>query len=115
MKKMALFAFNGEVMCFIHVLLNALDLKERGYEVTVVVEGAAVQVIPELAQADHPMYGLYREARSQGLLAGACRACAVKLKVDTLIEKVGLPLISDMKGHVSMGRYLDEGYQVITF
>ena len=27
MKKVALFAFNGDSMCFIHVLLNALDLK----------------------------------------------------------------------------------------
>jgi hypothetical protein len=27
MKKLALVAFNGEFMCFIHVLLNALDVK----------------------------------------------------------------------------------------
>jgi hypothetical protein len=26
MKKVSLFAFNGEFMCFIHVLLNALDM-----------------------------------------------------------------------------------------
>ena len=32
MKKVALFAFNGELMCFVHVLLNALDMKEKGYE-----------------------------------------------------------------------------------
>lgn len=32
MKKVALFAFNGDSMCFIHVLLNALDLKEE-YEI----------------------------------------------------------------------------------
>jgi hypothetical protein len=29
MKKIALFVFNGDPMCFIHVLLNALDMKER--------------------------------------------------------------------------------------
>jgi len=33
MKKVALFAFNGESLCFVHVLLNALDLKDKGYEV----------------------------------------------------------------------------------
>ena len=32
MKKVVLFAFNGELMCFIHVLLNALDMNERGHE-----------------------------------------------------------------------------------
>ena len=27
MKKFALFVFNGDPMCFIHVLLNVLDMK----------------------------------------------------------------------------------------
>ncbi len=49
MKKMAFFAFNGESMCFVHVLLNALDMKARGYDVRVVIEGAATKLIPELA------------------------------------------------------------------
>jgi len=31
-KKVALVAFNGEPMCFVHVLLNALDMEEKGYE-----------------------------------------------------------------------------------
>jgi hypothetical protein len=42
MKKFALFVFNGDPICFIHVLLNALDMnghpgmadyRERGYEI----------------------------------------------------------------------------------
>ena len=41
MKKFALFAYNGDFMCFIHVLLNALDMKKRGHEVKLVIEGAA--------------------------------------------------------------------------
>lgn len=28
-------------MCFVHVLLNALDMQERGYEVKVILEGSA--------------------------------------------------------------------------
>ncbi len=31
MKKFALFVYNGDPMCFIHVLLNALDIKAKGY------------------------------------------------------------------------------------
>jgi hypothetical protein len=30
MKKFALFVFIGDPMCFIHVLLNAIDLSESG-------------------------------------------------------------------------------------
>jgi hypothetical protein len=29
-EKLALFAFNGDAMCFVHVLLNGLDLKVKG-------------------------------------------------------------------------------------
>jgi hypothetical protein len=42
-KQVLLVAFRGEPMCFVHVLLNALDMKERGYDVKVVIEGTATQ------------------------------------------------------------------------
>ncbi len=115
MKKVVLFSFNGEGMCFVHVLLNALDMHERGFEVKVVVEGASVRVIPELARREHPMHELYDRVKTQGLFAGVCRGCAAKLQVLEAVEKEGLPLIADMSGHVSMGRYVEEGWQVITF
>lgn len=33
MRKVALFAFNSECICFVHVLLNVLEMKDKGYEV----------------------------------------------------------------------------------
>jgi hypothetical protein len=48
MKKFALFVFNGDPMCFIHVLLNALDMSEKGYEAKIIIEGAATKLVPEL-------------------------------------------------------------------
>lgn len=57
MNKYALFAFNGNAMCFIHVLLNAMDLKARGAEaVAVVIEGEAVKLIQELETSKNPLY-----------------------------------------------------------
>lgn len=38
MEKVALFAFNGEPMCFVHVLLNALDMKKKGIDVKCTVQ-----------------------------------------------------------------------------
>ena len=49
MKKVVLFAFNGDFMCFIHVLLNALDMHEKSYDVKIVIEGSATKLVPELA------------------------------------------------------------------
>jgi hypothetical protein len=108
--KTALFAFNGESMCFVHVLLNALDMKEKGYEVKVVIEGAAVKLLPELA--GNP---LYVKAREQGLIEGFCKACAAKMKTLDAGKAEGLAELGDMSGHPSMARYMNEGYRVITF
>ncbi len=113
--KVVLFPFNGELMCFIHVLLNALDMKERGYDVGIVIEGAATTLVPKLADASNPMHGLYKQTKEAGLIFGACKACSAKLGVLEAVEAEGLALLGDMKGHPSMAGYLEQDYQVITF
>jgi len=55
MKKFALFVFNGDPMCFIHVLLNALDMKAKGFEAKIIIEGASVKLIPELVKSGNPL------------------------------------------------------------
>ena len=115
MSKVALFAFNGEMMCFVHVLLNALDFKEKGYDVAVVIEGSATALIPQLARPENPMADLYQKVKAKGLINGVCRACSAKMKVTEAVEQEGLPFADEMKGHPSMARYLDQGYRIITF
>jgi hypothetical protein len=115
MKKIALFAFNGEAMCFVHVLLNALSLKDNGYEVKIIIEGSAVKLVPELVKTGSPLTGPWQKVLAAGLIAGVCKACAAKLgTLDAAIEQ-GLPLLNDMAGHPSMAPYLKEGYEIITF
>lgn len=115
MPKYALFAFNGEAMCFIHVLLNGLNLKARGQEVKIVIEGAACGLVPELEEAGHPFHQLYVQAKEAGLIDGVCQACAQKMKSLDAVQAQGLPLRADMSGHAGMAPYLLEGYQIITF
>ena len=115
MDKYALFVFNGDMSCFIHVLLNALDLKERGHEVRIVLEGSATKLIPELSREGTPLFRLYRRAREQDLIHGTCRACSMKMNVVKAAEEEGLSLLDDMSGHPSMGLYLERGFQIITF
>ncbi|MEE4354740.1 MAG: hypothetical protein V2J25_17925 [Desulfatiglans sp.] len=115
MKKVALFAFNGESMCFIHVLLNALDMKERAYDVRIIIEGSATKLVAELSKHDHPFYNLYEKVKGIGLIDGACRACSNKMGVLSHIEAQGIELLGDMTGHPSIARYLEQGFQIITF
>ncbi len=114
-KKVAMFVFNGEPMCFVHVLLNALDMKSKGYDVRIVMEGAATKLIPDLPGKDNPLAGLYGKVKEQGLIHAVCKACSSNLGVLEAVEAEGLPLAADMSGHPSMSRYVSEGYEILTF
>lgn len=115
MKKIALFVFNKDPMCFIHVLLNALDMQAKGNEATVVIEGAAVTLIPELAKPDNTLHGLWKKNREAGLIEGVCKACSTKLGTLEAAKEQGLTLLDDMSGHPGMAGYRDKGFEIITF
>lgn len=115
MKRAALFVFNGDPMCFIHVLLNALDMKAKGYDCRIIVEGAATKLLPELDRENHPLHGLWSKTLAAGLVHGVCKACAQKMgTLDTARQK-DLSLLDDMNGHPAMAGFRDEGYEIITF
>ncbi|MBI9086156.1 MAG: DsrE family protein [Desulfobacterales bacterium] len=115
MTKTALFVFNGDPMCFIHVLLNALDMAQRGETVKIVVEGAATELVPALANEKHPLYILWQKVKDQGLVAGVCKACAKKTEILEAAAEQGLALLDAMNGHPSMAAYRETGYNIITF
>ena len=114
-KKILLVAFQGQPMCFIHVLLNALDLQANGHQCKIIIEGEATRLIPEISQEGHFLNGLYRQMLAQGLLEGVCRACSSKMQVLENIKKEGLPLLDDMSGHPGMAKYIEQGFEIINF
>ena len=115
MKKMVLFVFNGDPMCFIHVLLNALDMQSRGYEGGIVVEGAATKLLAELTGDDHPLGGLWAKVKQAGLVTGVCKACSQKMGTLQAARDQGLVLLDEMNGHPSMARFREAGYEIVTF
>ena len=115
MKKIALFAFNGDLMCFVHVLLNAINMNDKGYEVKIVIEGSATKLVPELAKEGNPMFRLYEKAKGLNLVDGACKACSNKMGTVEAVKAQGLRLLDEMNGHPSMARYREEGFEIVTF
>ncbi len=111
MDKFVYFAFNGNQVCFIHVLLNALDMESKGLKALIIVEGEAVRLIKDMEASENP---LYIKAKEKGLIDGICKACSKKMGVLEYNETVGIPLKDDMNGHPSMAAYVNESYQVIT-
>jgi hypothetical protein len=115
MKNVVLFVFNGDPMCFIHVLLNALDMEAKGKKIQIVIEGASTKLLPELAKRENPLHGLWEKVKELGLVAGVCKACSNKTGTLESAKEQNLALLDEMQGHPSIARYQDEGYHVITF
>jgi hypothetical protein len=114
MKKTALFVFNGDPVCFIHVLLNGLDMNAKGMAVRIIVEGAATALLPELVESGNPLHKLWKQAKSNGIVDGVCKGCAHKMGTVEEAVSQGLALLDDMSGHPSMSRYINNGYEVIS-
>ena len=114
-KKVAIFAFNGEMMCFAHALLNALDMREKGYDIKLIIEGSATRQIKELSEPDKPFAKIYGKTKEAGLIDCVCQACATQTGSLDSAKEQNLPLCSEMSGHPSMARYLGDGYQVLVF
>ena len=115
MKKFVLFVFNGDPMCFIHVLLNALDMAKRGFSVKLVIEGKATALIPEMIKPESGLKHLYEQVIELNLIDCVCNACASKMNVLENVKEQNLPLCAELKGHPSIARYIDGGYEVLTF
>ena len=115
MSKVILVAFRGDPMCFVHVLLNLLDMNEKGLRGRLILEGEATGLLPQLEDKTFFLHPLWEETKAKGLIEGVCRACATKMGTVKQAEELGLPLLDEMKGHPSLSRYLGQGFQVIIF
>ncbi len=111
MTKVAIFAFKGNPMCFVHVLLNALDMESKGMESKIIIEGEAVKLVKDMEESGN---ALYIKAKEKGLIDCICKACSTKLGVHDFNETTGIPMVGDMSGHPSTANYILKGYQIIT-
>lgn len=111
MGKYAIFAFQRSPICFTHVMLNALDLNERGHEVKVILEGEAVVMIREMREKHSALFAKMEEL---GLIDCVCKGCSNEMGVLEYNMTSGIRVDGEMTGHPPMGAYIDAGYQIIT-
>ncbi|ADQ13602.1 hypothetical protein [Halanaerobium hydrogeniformans] len=111
MNKTVFFAFTGNMMCFQHILLNALDLDSKGKEAAIVIEGEAVTLMQKLEESNNKHYF---EAKKRALIDCICKACSAQLGVLEYNQELDIPLKGNMSGHPAMESYIEQGFQVIT-
>ncbi|MDD2334107.1 MAG: hypothetical protein PHD38_06875 [Mesotoga sp.] len=108
-------AFEGKKSCFLHALLNALDMFEKGFAVSVVMEGESPSLMKEITNEKDPVHEIYIEAKKRGLIKAVCYGCSKMMGVLEIVEKEGLPLNGDMRNHVPLATYVERGAEIITF
>jgi hypothetical protein len=97
-----------------HSLINALNMRQTGIDVALIIEGNATKTICDMAQPQNELHSLYQEVTEQGLVDCVCQACSNKMGVLDEVKRLGLPLCSEMQGHPAMSRYISEGYLIVT-
>lgn len=113
-KKVAVVAMTGEMACFMHLMLNGLDMVERGFDVKIIIEGKATGLIKDFAGSEKSYDTMYAKIREADIIDCVCRACAKTTGALEAADEQGLPICDEMSGHPSLARYIETGYQIIT-
>lgn len=114
-EKYAIFLFNDDEMCMVHAFMYVKELNEKGKEAKLILEGKATAV-PKLYADGKGMVGKwYDMAKKNGWIDCVCKACSTVIKSLEAAEREGLKICSDLNGHVSIDKYLSNGYTVIVF
>jgi len=101
-----------------NALFVAYELKEKGQEVAVILQGAGVRWASEIVKPDHPAHGLYEAVKDT--VVGVCRGCADVFGATESVIDSGLALVDEKaipgtSGVIDLSKYLDGGYRVLTF
>jgi hypothetical protein len=119
-RKLLFVLFSDDACRRNHAFLYAIDLSRKGIEVKLIVEGPATRLFAEAADRQSAIALLLDEARSLGILAGACaRASAGCASTDPsrfvegAVRDAGVPLLSDLQGHAGIAPFVEAGYELV--
>lgn len=103
-------------------LFNAMfvvyELMEKKQEVALFFQGTGVRWASELVKPDHPAHALYNAVSNT--VVGACRGCADVFGATEDVRSAGFQLLGEAaipgtSGVIDISKYIDDGYQVLTF
>lgn len=94
----------------LHALLYALEMKEAGFEVVLVFDGAGTEWAKELLNPESKLHPAYTKLQDQGVTQIICDYCAAAFKVKENLKEGKVPLVSEFKGHPSLVKWIKKGY-----
>jgi len=99
----------------LHALLYSKELKEHGHDIVLLFDGAGTEWAAEWSKPDTTdhLAPMYKELREAGVANIICDFCANAFQGKSSLEENKVPLTAEYKGHPSIAKWADKGYQII--
>lgn len=98
----------------VHALLYATELAEKGYEVALIFDGPGTGWANELRKPENAFHKHYLRIKELGMVEEICDYCADSFDVkEDLPELQRKLLVGDYKGHPSLVKWIERGYQIV--
>jgi intracellular sulfur oxidation DsrE/DsrF family protein len=110
MKKQVIVLFNYNKGIFTHILLNVLDMADKGYEVGVIFESEACKFIKEFEDKN---YDKFEQLKSKKLIYAVCEVCAKAMDALDSAKRQALPINGELAGHPPFDSWLKQGFELV--
>lgn len=97
----------------VHALLYATELKEAGYEVALVFDGAGTEWAKALLDPENKLHSAYKKLEKAGVTRIICDFCSRAFHVREDLQKGTIPLVAEFEGHPSLVKWIKQGYTPI--
>ena len=94
----------------VHALLYATELKEAGYDVALVFDGAGTEWAKALLDPENKLHPAYEKLEKMGVTQIICDFCSRAFHVQEDLKKGKAPLVAEFEGHPSLVKWLKQGY-----
>jgi hypothetical protein len=107
-------ATSDNKMQLLHLLLNANNYIENGYEVAVIMECASPKLLVGLADGSIRL-PIFTKSVEKGIIDHACKACSATFGATESAMKLGVPVKGELNGHSNLLEFSEKGYSIISF
>ncbi|MBI2071047.1 MAG: DsrE family protein [Elusimicrobia bacterium] len=98
----------------LHALLYAKELKEAGYAVTLVFDGAGTGWAEAFRDPKNKLHDRYKGLKNLQVVEEICDFCAGAFKVKGKLKQMSdATLVGEFEGHPSLKKWVAQGYQII--
>lgn len=97
----------------LHAMLYSKELKEKGYDVVLIFDGAGTEWAEALMDEKNKLSPVFQQVQSLGIVQVVCDYCSTAFKVKAPLQKKGAHFEGDYGGHPSIAKWVDQGYQLV--